>query len=211
MRRNRKSETCWSDDKTYSTAWLEANEASRSKHVSIEFLKLASACLSVFVSPPVLIATPPPPCKDAKSSKLECRIQRQKCDRQTDTKTNQRRPTPSFCVRQLFISFFISFSIFLSFFLFSFFLLSSFSIFLSYFITFFLFPFFLSCFLSFCLFKLFLFFLFAPPPHNLNHSFYLFNFFSLILSRSSTFPCLVISLFAFSLLFLLFASFFISF
>jgi hypothetical protein len=169
LRRNRKSETCWSDDKTYSTAWLEANEASRSKHVSIEFLKLASACLSVFVSPPVLIATPPPPCKDAKSSKLECRIQRQKCDRQTDTKTNQRRPTPSFCVRQLFISFFISFSIFLSFFLFSFFLLSSFSIFLSYFITFFLFPFFLSCFLSFCLFKLFLFqFSRSPAASSLN-------------------------------------------
>ena len=95
--------------------------------------------------------TPPPPCKDAKSSKFECRIQRQKCDRQTDTKTNQRTPTPSFCVRQLFLSSSISFSIFLSFFLSSFFL--HFLFFLSHFITFFSLSFFLSCFLSFCIFK----------------------------------------------------------
>ena len=167
LRRNRKSETCWSDDKTYSTAWLEANEASRSKHVSIEFLKLASACLSVFVSPPVLIATPPPPCKDAKSSKLECRIQRQKCDRQTDTKTNQRRPTPSFCVRQLLISFFISFSIFLSFFLLSFFFL----LFLFFFLTLLLSFFSLSFFLAFFLFVFLNYFCFsslARRPHHLS-------------------------------------------
>jgi len=120
-------------------------------------------------------------------------------DRQTQKPTNEHRHLVFTFVNYFFLSLFL---LYFSFFL-SFFFLSSFSIFLSYFITLFLFAFFLSCFLSFCLFKLFLFFLFAPP-HNLNHSFYLFNFFSLILSRSSTFPCLVISLFAFSLLFLLF-------
>lgn len=90
-----------------------------------------------------------PPCKDAKSSKFECRIQRQKFDRQTDTKTNQRTPTPSFYVRQLFLSFFISFV----FFIFSFFLLSFFffyfSFLLHYFISFRFLSFLLSFFLSF--------------------------------------------------------------
>ena len=121
-------------------------------------------------------------------------------DRQTQKPTNEHRHLVFTFVNYFFLSLFL---LYFSFFL-SFFFLSSFSIFLSYFITLFLFAFFLSCFLSFCLFKLFVFFLFAPPLHHLNHSFYLFNFFSLILSRSSTFPCLVISLFAFSLLFLLF-------
>ena len=202
LRRNRKSETCWSDDKTYSTAWLEANEASRSKHVSIEFLKLASACLSVFVSPPVLIAKqhPHPAAKTQNHQNLNAGSRdKNSTDRQTQKPTNEHRHLVFTFVNYFFLSLFL---LYFSFFL-SFFFLSSFSIFLSYFITLFLFAFFLSCFLSFCLFKLFLFFLFAPP-HNLNHSFYLFNFFSLILSRSSTLPCLVISLFAFSLLFLLF-------
>ncbi len=118
--------------------------------------------------------TPPPCCKDAKSSKFECRIQRQKCYRQTDTKTNQRTPTPSFCVRQLFISSFISFSIFLSFFLSSFFLH-----FLFFFLTSLLSFFSLSFFLAFFLFVFLNYFSFfsLSPLHHLNHSFYLFNFF----------------------------------
>ncbi len=89
--------------------------------------------------------TPPPPCKDAKSSKFECRIQRQKCHRQTDRHKNQpqRTPTPSFYVRQLFLSFFISFV----FFIFSFFLL-----FLFFFLTSLLYFFSLSFFLAFFLF-----------------------------------------------------------
>ena len=88
-----------------------------------------------------------PPCKDAKSSKFECRIQRQKCDRQTDTKTNQRTPSPSFCVRQLFLSFFISFEFFSSFLLS--FLFFYFSFLLHYFLSFRFLSFLLSFFLSF--------------------------------------------------------------
>ncbi len=80
----------------------------------IEFLKLASACLSVFVSPPVLIATPPhPPAKTQNRQNLNAGSRdKNTTDRQTDTKTNQRTPTPSFYVRQLFLSFFISFVFF---------------------------------------------------------------------------------------------------
>ena len=108
-----------------------------------------------------------PPCKDAKSSKLECRIQRQKCDRQTDTKTNQRRPTPSFCVRQLFISFFISFSIFLSFFLLSFFFLLFLFFFLTSLLSFFSLSFFLALFL-FVFLNYFCFSSLARRPHHLS-------------------------------------------
>ena len=154
----------------------------------IEFLKLASACLSVFVSPPVLIATPPhPPAKTQNHQNLNAGSRdKNAADRQTDTKTNQLRPTPSFCVRQLFLSFFISFSIFLSFFLLSFFFL----LFLFFFLTSLLSFFSLSFFLAFFLFVFLNYFCFFSSRrrriisiilsiflifHSFSHSFSLFN------------------------------------
>ena len=94
--------------------------------------------------------TPPPPAKMQNHQNLNAGSRdKNATDRQTDTKTNQRTPTPSFYVRQLFLSFFISFV----FFIFSFFLLSFFffyfSFLLHYFISFRCLSFLLSFFLSF--------------------------------------------------------------
>jgi hypothetical protein len=151
LRRNRKSETCWSDDKTYSTAWLEANEASRSKHVSIEFLKLASACLSVFVSPPVLIATPPhPPAKTQNHQNLNAGSRdKNATDRQTQKPTNEDRHLVFAFVNYLFLSLFLFLFFFLSFFFLSSFFFFYFSFLLHYFLSFPFLSFLLSFFLSF--------------------------------------------------------------
>ncbi len=81
-------------------------------------------------APHVLIAKqhPHPPAKMQNHQNLIAGARdKNATDRQTDRHKNQRAPTPSFCIRQLFLSFFFFyFSFFLSFFFFflSFFLSS---------------------------------------------------------------------------------------